>query len=293
VTVDFEPHAQICDEFEWDAHLLHQLEYYFSEDNLIYDVYLRSIMDAEGWVALRDLILFPRLQQLRATEERLHQALIWSSYLETHLLADKVRIRGDWLRSAFLVQSHDGVGTFAQAAASEKQKASDAHVGRRDRRRRNVCRLASNLTKVDGEDPNCVVMVHRVHRLGFESAEILRRHCEKFGRVLKVLLSNEHDKDHDDHENLRLRVRPSSIAIILMCDADGATAVINAGDVQEIEGARLNFRRFVRREDLPSQNRTEAEHDDEGNILCEDFPPQNRADVHKYVEDDVPMWAGA
>merc|ERR1719181_1582412 len=41
-----------------------QIEYYFSQDNLLKDVYLRSRMNEEGWISLDILAGFRRVQQM-------------------------------------------------------------------------------------------------------------------------------------------------------------------------------------------------------------------------------------
>lgn len=39
-------------------------EFYFSVENLVKDMYLRSQMDAEGWVPLAEVANFNRMKQL-------------------------------------------------------------------------------------------------------------------------------------------------------------------------------------------------------------------------------------
>mmetsp|Transcript_10648 Transcript_10648/g.16867 ORF Transcript_10648/g.16867 Transcript_10648/m.16867 type:complete len:582 (+) Transcript_10648:60-1805(+) len=247
-----DPLAQTEEEVEWETQLLQQVEFYFSEFNLNQDLFLCSLMDDNGWVALSALIEFPRLQHLQATVEGLRRALAWSCYLETSLLADSVRIHDVWLRSAFLMQaSHDYEMSSQQYLSACNTSNSKVCVGRSDRRR-SVCMLATSLTEVEDEDADCVIMVHRVQRLGFGSAEILRKHCEKSGVVRKVLLSNKHHKDIDDPKDARLR--PSGIAFVVMQETQGAAVVLEAGEVQEIEGSQLRFRQFVKHEQHSSKN---------------------------------------
>jgi hypothetical protein len=261
-----EPLAQTEEEVEWETQLLQQVEFYFSEFNLSQDLFLCSLMDDNGWVALSALIEFPRLQHLQATVEGLRRALAWSCYLETSLLADSVRIHDVWLRSAFLMEaSHDYEMSSQQYLSACNTLNSKVRVGRSDRRR-SVCRLATSLTEVEDEDADCVIMVHRVHRLGFGSAEILRKHCQKSGAVLKVLLSNKHHKDNDDPKDARLR--PSGIAFVVMQDTHGAAAVLEAGEVQEIEGSQLRFRQFVKHEQHSAKNMESV-----GEIIHEDTLP--------------------
>ncbi|XVF63648.1 hypothetical protein PTKIN_Ptkin09bG0103400 [Pterospermum kingtungense] len=46
------------------ALLLHQIEYYFSDDNLVKDEFLKSNMDNQGWVAVSLIAGFPRVSHL-------------------------------------------------------------------------------------------------------------------------------------------------------------------------------------------------------------------------------------
>ena len=41
-----------------------QFEFYFSEQNLERDIYLRSLMDPEGYVSVREIMSFRRIQTL-------------------------------------------------------------------------------------------------------------------------------------------------------------------------------------------------------------------------------------
>eukprot|EP00435_Cladocopium_sp_Y103_P062785 s320_g24.t1 len=40
-----------------------QVEYYFSEGNLVGDAFLRSLMDSDGWVSLEKIMTFPRMKK--------------------------------------------------------------------------------------------------------------------------------------------------------------------------------------------------------------------------------------
>ncbi|OLP81125.1 Lupus La protein-like A [Symbiodinium microadriaticum] len=62
-----------------------QIEYYFSEENLIKDVFLRqNIMDTQGWVPLNRLLEFPQLAKTCRTDMSiLVDAILQSTSLET------------------------------------------------------------------------------------------------------------------------------------------------------------------------------------------------------------------
>ena len=54
-----------------DAQILKQVEYYFSEENLIRDEYLRKQMDHDGWVALNVIANFKRISALTTNTARI------------------------------------------------------------------------------------------------------------------------------------------------------------------------------------------------------------------------------
>jgi hypothetical protein len=59
-----------------------QIEYYFSEENLRKDEYLKSAMDAEGYVSLAKIKTFRRIQQLGADAATMVEAVKSSTKLD-------------------------------------------------------------------------------------------------------------------------------------------------------------------------------------------------------------------
>eukprot|EP00928_Gymnodinium_smaydae_P026878 TRINITY_DN20967_c0_g2_i1.p1 TRINITY_DN20967_c0_g2~~TRINITY_DN20967_c0_g2_i1.p1 ORF type:complete len:548 (+),score=162.89 TRINITY_DN20967_c0_g2_i1:95-1738(+) len=85
-----------------DLQIQQQVEYYFSEENLPKDKYLRSILDDKGWVKLADLAAFPRLQGMGATVKSISAALKNSSYLSVSRDRQRVRLRDASVREKLL-----------------------------------------------------------------------------------------------------------------------------------------------------------------------------------------------
>ncbi|BFZ24152.1 hypothetical protein BsWGS_27191 [Bradybaena similaris] len=71
--------------------LKHQVEYYFSEDNLVKDLYLRKKMDKQGWVELGLVLSFNKVKELKADYKSLIQAIRGSDKLELSENEDYVR----------------------------------------------------------------------------------------------------------------------------------------------------------------------------------------------------------
>ncbi|KAI3730333.1 hypothetical protein L1987_61503 [Smallanthus sonchifolius] len=74
--------------------IVKQIEYYFSDDNLVKDNFLRSHMDEEGWVPITLIAGFPRVQALSSDIQMLLSFLRDSTAVE--IQGDKVRRRADW-----------------------------------------------------------------------------------------------------------------------------------------------------------------------------------------------------
>lgn len=74
--------------------ILSQIEYYFSDANLVKDNFLRSNMDEEGWVSIDLIANFRRVKDLTTDVEKILDSLKNSSSLE--IQGDKVRRRNEW-----------------------------------------------------------------------------------------------------------------------------------------------------------------------------------------------------
>ncbi|CAG8433466.1 5299_t:CDS:10 [Ambispora gerdemannii] len=75
-------------------HILQQVEYYFSVENLCKDIYLRSNMDAYGFVDISLLANFNRVKLLTLDEKLVREALLNSYVIEVS--NDKARKRDGW-----------------------------------------------------------------------------------------------------------------------------------------------------------------------------------------------------
>nr|VZI20725.1 unnamed protein product [Spirometra erinaceieuropaei] len=73
--------------------ILRQIEFYFSEDNLARDTFLRRQMDDGGWVPLSVIARFNRVASLSTDLDKIMQALQSSQTLELDLTGMRVRCR--------------------------------------------------------------------------------------------------------------------------------------------------------------------------------------------------------
>ncbi|KAL5778256.1 hypothetical protein ACOSP7_011182 [Xanthoceras sorbifolium] len=76
--------------------LVNQIDYYFSDANLIKDEYLKSNMDDQGWVPITLIAGFPRVKNLTNNIQLILDSLRTSTVVEVQ--DDKVRRRIEWIK---------------------------------------------------------------------------------------------------------------------------------------------------------------------------------------------------
>ncbi|KAJ4965598.1 hypothetical protein NE237_017447 [Protea cynaroides] len=74
------PEVELCNRIR------HQIEYYFSKENLVKDAYLKSLMDDEGWVPLHLIAEFRRVKAMTNDLNLIVRALQPSAFLEVQLI---------------------------------------------------------------------------------------------------------------------------------------------------------------------------------------------------------------
>ncbi|XP_059639485.1 la-related protein 1C-like isoform X2 [Cornus florida] len=78
------------------AKIVNQIDYYFSNDNLIKDTFLRRNMDDQGWVSIKLIAGFKKVMQLTDNVQYILDAVRSSTVVEVQ--GDKVRRRNEWVR---------------------------------------------------------------------------------------------------------------------------------------------------------------------------------------------------
>nr|GMD71416.1 la-related protein 1A [Ipomoea batatas] len=78
------------------ASIIKQIEYYFSDENLQSDHYLRSLMDDQGWVPISTIADFKRVKSMSTDIPFILDALQASSTIEVQ--GNKVRRRDEWVK---------------------------------------------------------------------------------------------------------------------------------------------------------------------------------------------------
>nr|XP_043631776.1 la-related protein 1C [Erigeron canadensis] len=78
------------------ANIVTQIDYYFSNENLVRDTYLRQNMDEQGWVSVSLIAGFKKVSYLTDNVQLILDAMRTSTVVEVQ--GDKIRRRNDWMK---------------------------------------------------------------------------------------------------------------------------------------------------------------------------------------------------
>ncbi|XP_065855919.1 la-related protein 1C [Euphorbia lathyris] len=92
------PHAMYfpAPDIQLHSKIVHQIDYYFSNENLIRDTFLRQNMDDQGFVPVKLIAGFNKVSYLTDNIQLILDAIRNSTIVEVQ--GDKVRRRNDWMR---------------------------------------------------------------------------------------------------------------------------------------------------------------------------------------------------
>ncbi|KAL3527246.1 hypothetical protein ACH5RR_011902 [Cinchona calisaya] len=79
------------------AKIVNQIEYYFSNENLIKDTFLRQNMDDQGWVPIKLIASFKKVMELTDNIQLILDSIRTTSRI-VEVEGEKVRRRNDWTR---------------------------------------------------------------------------------------------------------------------------------------------------------------------------------------------------
>ncbi|VDD75232.1 unnamed protein product [Mesocestoides corti] len=87
------PLSPVNAECALQSQILHQIEFYFSENNLVRDTFLRRHMDSSGWVPISVIAKFNRVASLSTDLNKIIKALLPSQVVEVDTSGMRVRCR--------------------------------------------------------------------------------------------------------------------------------------------------------------------------------------------------------
>merc|ERR1719399_371531 len=108
--------------------------------------------------------------------------------------------------------------------------------------------LSTSLRILEAEDPDCLLIVRRISKLGFKATRSLKKHFSAYGPVVKVLLAHSTARQYCDQQFLVKR-RPSNLGFIQMGTAEAVKLVLAEGLSQEICGVSVVVQRFERHDE--------------------------------------------
>jgi hypothetical protein len=137
-----------------------------------------------------------------------------------------------------------------------------------------VLLIATALNDLQSEEPEKIIIVRKINRLGFDSAEILKKHFQQYGAVDMVRLSNAHHKDRKERGRYssEVRLRPSGIGFVVFQDSKVAAQVLAEGETRMINGVEVRMRAFERRRFDSSSSVSNEIKEDVEETDCE-WPP--------------------
>jgi hypothetical protein len=173
-------------------------------------------------------------------------------------LSDELRTNGKILKaSAAVLLSHLSSAQRcvehrqpSRPVQSQQQQARAGQPQQKERRHRTKrcapLQIATQLSELQSEDPGKIICVRKINRLGFDSADILKKHFEQYGPVDRVLLSNAHRKEPGVY-SFPVRLRPSGIGFVVFETSQIVAQVLAVGESHIINGVEVQMRSFERR----------------------------------------------
>merc|ERR1719482_1262115 len=102
--------------------------------------------------------------------------------------------------------------------------------------------LRQDLELLRQRQPECVVIVRKIKKLGFESPQILDHFFSQYGEVKELLVAHSHVKPTAKRPNGR--VRPAALGFVVMATEEGAQNAFNAGIDQMLGGVSIELAPF-------------------------------------------------
>merc|ERR550514_2002515 len=102
--------------------------------------------------------------------------------------------------------------------------------------------LRHDLEMLRERNPERVIIVRKIKKLGFESPALLTEYFLQYGEVAEVLVAHSHVKPTPKRPNGR--VRPAALGFVVMGSEEAAQSALQAGVVQAICGAAVELGPF-------------------------------------------------
>jgi len=91
-------------------------------------------------------------------------------------------------------------------------------------------------------NPDCVLIVRKIKKLGWESPALLRKYFEQYGKVREIFVTHSTMKPNPKRPGGR--ARPAALGFIVMADQQGKAAVLSCGKEQFVLGVAIDVAAF-------------------------------------------------
>jgi hypothetical protein len=102
--------------------------------------------------------------------------------------------------------------------------------------------LREDLELLRTRQPENVIIVRKIKKLGFESPQLIDAHFSQYGEVKELLVAHSHIKPTAKRPNGR--VRPAALGFVVMANEVAAQNAFKAGADQMINGIRIELASF-------------------------------------------------
>merc|ERR1719160_1821297 len=102
--------------------------------------------------------------------------------------------------------------------------------------------LRQDLELLRQREPEHVIIVRKIKKLGFESPQLLDEHFSQYGEVKELLVAHSHVKPTSKRPNGR--VRPAALGFVVMATAEAVQSALKAGANQMIYGHAIELASF-------------------------------------------------
>jgi len=102
--------------------------------------------------------------------------------------------------------------------------------------------LRQDLELLRQRQPEHVIIVRKIKKLGFESPQLLDDHFSQYGEVKELLVAHSHVKPTAKRPNGR--VRPAALGFVVMATDEGAQKAFKMGAEQNIHGISIELAPF-------------------------------------------------
>jgi len=102
--------------------------------------------------------------------------------------------------------------------------------------------LRQDLELLRQRQPECVIIVRKIKKLGFESPQLLDQYFSQYGEVKELLVAHSHVKPTAKRPNGR--VRPAALGFVVMATEEGAQNAFKTGTQQWLNGVNIELAPF-------------------------------------------------